>query len=212
MLEPYDTIASRLIIEGEGVRLPEMIQVGDRVHDGLPFTHLVDVREGVEFERVTPGAKDDHVIPYLDVAVGVPGCRGRPHPQQMVRDRILLLCLASGEGGNEGHGGVDSPRCHLLGPRVLHGQAASIDSAWCPESKAGPLLEYIQTGRQTGPIDAFYRPAAKVSNHYLPAPHAGPRCRCLDIPWDGPARRAFSGADAASACRDLDRKVGPVSP
>src|SRR3990172_8054418 len=121
ILEPDRAVVGGIVVEGKGESLPVVIQVGDRVQDGSPFSSLINVGERMHFEILSPVSKDYGVISDLEVAIGVLGVRSRPHAEQILRDRAILLGLAAGKNGQEGKCN-ENPSCgHLLRPRVCDG-------------------------------------------------------------------------------------------
>ncbi len=80
ILEPDRAPIGWIIIKGEFVSLSVMIYVGDRIEDLFPFTSVFNVREGMEFETLSPGSKEDGLVYDFDKTIGIFGVSGLPHP------------------------------------------------------------------------------------------------------------------------------------
>src|SRR3990172_10979813 len=99
ILEPDRAVVGRIEVEGKGESLPVVIQVGDRVQDGSLFSSLIDVRERMHFEILSPVSEDYGVISDLEVTIDVFVVRSRPQTEEMRGDRAILLGLAARKGG-----------------------------------------------------------------------------------------------------------------
>ncbi len=80
ILKPDRAPIGWIIIKGEFVSLSVMIYVGDRIEDLFPFTSVFNVREGMEFETLSPGSKEDGLVYDFDKTIGIFGVSGLSHP------------------------------------------------------------------------------------------------------------------------------------
>ena len=95
------------------------IQVVNIVEKAFLITGSFDAGYGIRVDVVSSSSKGDGVFRELEKPVGVPGFRGLPHPQEIRRNGVVFLRLASHDCGEKDNRDEDPCGCNLPLPPVV---------------------------------------------------------------------------------------------